>query len=638
MGLEDTINQVREEIEDEVPREVTITDIQFEAATLVIYTDSPDAFADDDQLVRRLAKRLQKRVIVRADPSCRAPTDDARESIEEIVPDDAQITDVHFEEETGEVIVEARKPGLVIGRRGSTLNEVKKEIGWAPKVVRTPPMSSKTIDDIRRYLLDNVDERKDFLRTVGRRINRGVSEEKEKWVRTTAVGGYREVGRSCHLLQTSESKVLIDCGVNPGGEEDDLSPYLHLPEVWPLTSLDAVVLTHAHLDHSGLVPSLYRYGYEGPVYTTGPTRDLSALLQLDAIKVGNMEGNPVPYESDHVREELLRTITLDYGDTTDIAPDIKLTLQNAGHILGSASAHFHVGEGMYNILFSGDIKYEDSWLYNAAENNFPRVETVVMEATYGGHDDHQPPRGQASSELANLARTTVERDGRLLVPVFAVGRSQEVMLVLEEHMRRGNIPEVPIYLDGMIKEATAIHTAYPEFLNNNLKNQILHEDENPLLSERFNQVSSHKMREEIVEDDEPCIMLATSGMMNGGPVREYVKGWADDPKSTLVFVGFQAAGTLGSKLQRGRREIPVRENGRRRMKKLEMQIETVDGFSGHSDRGQLIDYIGSMQPRPDQVLMNHGEESKCLELANTLRQKFDLRTRTPYNLETTRLK
>ncbi len=637
MGLEDAIKDVREEIENEVPDDVEISDIEFEAATLVIYTKQPEAFAQDNTLVRRLAKRLRKRVIVRADPSCLSTQDEAREAIETIVPDDAEVTTVHFEGDTGEVIIEARKPGLVIGRKGSTLNEVKREIGWTPKVVRTPPIPSKTVKDIRQFMRDNVDERKDFLRKVGRRINRGIAEEKEKWIRTTAVGGYREVGRSCHLLQTSESKVLIDCGVNPGSEGSDVSPYLHLPEVWPVSSLDAVVLTHAHLDHSGLMPVLFRYGYDGPVYATGPTRELTALLQLDSIKVGNMEGRPVPYDSDHVRNQLLNTITLDYGDTTDIAPDIKLTFQNAGHILGSASAHFHIGDGMYNVLFSGDIKYERSWLYDAAVNNYPRVETVIMEATYGGHHDTQPPRNKAGNELANLARATVERGGRMLVPVFAVGRSQEVMLVIEEHMNRGNIPEVPIYLDGMIWEATAIHTAYPEFLNSKLKNKIFHEDENPLLSERFKRVDSHQMREEVLASEEPCIILATSGMVSGGPIMEYLREWAPDEKSTLVFVGFQAGGTLGHKLQRGRREIPLTEGGRSRAVRMEMQIETIDGFSGHSDRGQLLNYIGNMSPRPKQILLNHGEESKTLQLASTLQQKFKIDARAPYNLETIRL-
>lgn len=636
MGLEDVLTEIRSEVKKELPDQVEITDIEFEAATLVIYTKHPEEFAQDNSLVRRLAKRLRKRVVVRADPSVLSTPEEAKETIYEVVPDDAEITAVHFEGDTGEVVIEARKPGLVIGRQGSTLNEVKRRIGWTPKVVRTPPIHSRVIEEIRAFVRHHTDDRKDFLRRVGRRIYRGTS-DKEKWIRVTALGGYREVGRSCHLLVTSESKVLIDCGVNPGGSDQDLSPYLHLPEVWPLTSLDAVILTHAHLDHSGLMPALFKYGYEGPVYATPPTRDLASLLQLDAIKVGNLEGRKVPFDSDHVRQQVLHTIALDYGDTTDIAPDVKLTFHNAGHILGSAQAHFHIGDGLYNVLFTGDIKYEKSWLYNAAVNKFPRVETVVMEATYGGREDFQPPRQQASNELARLCDTTVKRGGRVLVPVFAVGRSQEVMLVIEEHMARGNIPEVPIYLDGMIWEATAIHTAYPEFLNNKLMNKIFHEDENPLLSERFQRVDSQNMRKEILASSDPCIVLATSGMINGGPIMEYLREWAQDAKSTLVFVGFQAGGTLGHKLQRGRREIPLTEGGRSTAVRLEMATETIDGFSGHSDRRQLVSFVGNMNPKPHRILMMHGEESRCLDLASTLHKKYRMETRAPYNLETIRL-
>jgi uncharacterized protein len=333
----------------------------------------------------------------------------------------------------------------------------------------------------------------------------------------------------------------------------------------------------------------------------------------------------------------MHTIPIKYGDTTDIAPDVKLTFQNAGHILGSASAHFHIGDGAYNILFTGDIKYERSWLYNAAVNKFPRVETVIMEATYGGHEDFQPTRQEAGDQLREVAIRTIQRGGRLLVPVFAVGRSQEVMLVLEELIQTQQIPKVPIYLDGMIWEATAIHTAHPEYLNTRLRNQIFHEGENPLMSEHFIRVDSQAKRKEILAGSEPCIIVATSGMVNGGPIMEYLREWAPDPKSTLVFVGFQASGTLGHKLQRGRRELPVSEGGRAQTVKVELDMVTIDGFSGHSDRRQLVAYVANMTPKPHRIILNHGEESRCLDLASTLHKKYRIETRAPHNLETLRL-
>ncbi len=445
------------------------------------------------------------------------------------------------------------------------------------------------------------------------------------------------MGRSASLLMTRESKVLVDCGVDVSSENNG-GPYLNAPELLPLESLDAVVITHAHLDHCGIVPILYKYGYEGPIYSTPPTRDLSSLLQLDYIKVAFGEGKKPPYESPQIRQAVRNTIPLKYGETTDIAPDIRLTLQNAGHILGSATTHFHIGDGLYNVALTGDIKFERTWLFNPAVNKFPRLETLIMEATYGGYHDIQPSRQEAAKRLREIAKRVLGRGGKLLIPVFAVGRSQEVMLVLEELVRKGEIPRVPAYLDGMIWEATAIHTAYPEYLNNQLRTQIFQTGENPFLSDMFERVDSNDMRANICDDPDPCVVLATSGMMNGGPIMEYFKAWADNPKHTLIFVGFNAEGTLARRIQKKAKEITVNDKGKPLTLGIKMDIETIDGFSGHSDRMQLLNYVGSMEPRPERVLIGHGEEHKCLDLASSLYKKFGMETRAPFNLETLRLK
>ena len=229
-----------------------------------------------------------------------------------------------------------------------------------------------------------------------------------------------------------------------------------------------MVLTHAHLDHCALVPLLFKYGYEGPVYSTPATRDLSSLLQLDYLDVIRKEDRKIPYTSNDVRDYLKHSIVLNYGSVTDIAPDIKSTFHNAGHILGSAIAHFHLGDGLYNIAFTGDFNYAKSRLFNPAVAQFPRLEALVMESTYGGSNDFQPARQDAEEKLDATIRTVADRGGKVIIPTFAVGRSQEVMLALEEGMRFGKIPKVKVYLDGMIKEATAIHTAYPEYLNSDL--------------------------------------------------------------------------------------------------------------------------------------------------------------------------
>lgn len=637
MGVEELLKEIREEVKKEIPATVEITDIEFEAAVLVIYTKHPERFAEDEDLVRRLAKKLRKRVVVRPDPSVLADIEVADKKVRDLVPAEAEITELYFEPDIGEVMIEARKPGLVIGRHGTTLNDIKKAIGWAPKVIRTPPIPSKTVKDVREFLRTMGEDRKELLHRVGRRIYRGGVKE-DQWVRWTSLGGYREVGRSCHLLQTQDTKILIDCGVN-FANDDKATPYLQLSEVWPLTQLDAVILTHAHMDHCGLIPLLYKYGYDGPIYLTAPTRDLAVLLCMDYIKIAAAEGKKPPYESEHIREFVKHSVTLEFGDTTDIAPDVKLTFSNSGHILGSAVSHFHIGDGFYNVCCTSDMKYERTWLFNPTNNKFPRLETLIIEATYGGRNDFQPTRQQAQDQMKEICQRVLPRGGKLIVPCFAVGRSQEIMLVMEELIRNGDVPRVPVYLDGMIWEATAIHTAYPEYLNNELRNEIFHEGSNPLLSDIFLRVDSQEMRRKVLDATEPCVVLATSGMMSGGPVMEYFRHWAQDKRNALVFVGFQAGGTLGRRIQQGWREIPMQAGGGRSgVVKVEMDVETVDGFSGHSDRRQLMNYINNITPKPDHVITMHGEESKCIDLATSIHKKYHMRTEAPMNLETIRLK
>ena len=635
MSIEDILKDAKSVIKKIVPDHVEITQVDFEGPTIVIYTKNMEVFSDGNELIRQIAQQLRRRITVRPDPSLLVPQEDAEKTIRETIPAEAQITGIYFDLEAGEVTIEALSPGMVIGRHGSVLNELKKKIGWAPTVVRTPPIPSKTVEEIRQYLRSINDDRKAFLKQVGRKLAREVPAG-ENYVRLTALGGFRQVGRSAALLSTRESRVLIDCGVLIS--EDNGSPYLNAPEITPLNSLDAVVITHAHLDHSGLVPALYKYGYEGPVYTTAPTRDLMSLLQLDFIKVAMGEARKSAYDSSNVRNVVANTIPLKYGETTDIAPDVRLTFQNAGHILGSALAHFHIGDGLYNVAMSGDIKFEKTWLFNPAVNKFPRVETLVLESTYGGYHDVQPSRHDAAMQLKDVAKRVLSRGGKLLVPVFAVGRSQEVMLVLEEALRNRQIPEVPIYLDGMIWEATAIHTAYPEYLNSQLRTQIFQTGENPFLSPSFKRVETQDMRANICDDVEPCIVLATSGMMSGGPVLEYFKAWADNPLHALLFVGFQSEGSLGRRIQREAREITLSDRGNPLTLPIKMDLETIDGFSGHSDRLQLLNFVGTMEPRPERVIVNHGEEFKCSDLASGLYKKYGIEARAPMNLETIRLK
>ncbi|MBN1134051.1 MAG: beta-CASP ribonuclease aCPSF1, partial [Methanosarcinaceae archaeon] len=622
-------------IEDKLPSGTTISNVEFEGPQLVVYTEEPRKFADNGNIVRNLAKTLRTRIVVRPDPKVLIPPEESIEKISMTVPEEAVVSNYYFDPDVGEVIIEAEKPGLVIGKHGETLREITKKIGWTPKVVRTPPIKSRTVKNIREFMRTNHKERKNILKTIGRKIHRECT-SKDDWVRITALGGCREVGRSCFVISTPESRIMVDCGINVGSEEH-MTPYLYVPEAYPLNQIDAVVLTHAHLDHEGLVPLLFKYGYDGPIYCTPPTRDMMVLLQLDYIDVAAKEGKVIPYDSSNVRDALKHTIALDYEEVTDIAPDIKLTFHNAGHIIGSAISHFHIGDGLHNVVFTGDFKYGPTRLFDPAVNKFPRVETVIMESTYGKPTDIQPSLQEAEKHLQNVIKNTLDNNGIVLIPAFAVGRSQEVMIVIEDAIQKGIIGNVPVYLDGMIWEATAIHATYPEYLNNDLRKLIFRKGQNPFLSDCFKPVDSNDLRQKIIDEPHACVILSTSGMMNGGPVIEYFRALAPEEKNTLVFVGYQADGTLGRRIQKGWKEIPLSTKNGSETVTMNMNVEVIDGFSGHSDRKQLMEYIRKMQPRPERVFTEHGEERSCVDLASSIYKKYKLETRAFTNLETIRL-
>ncbi|MDS0277339.1 beta-CASP ribonuclease aCPSF1 [Halomicroarcula sp. S1AR25-4] len=625
------LEDVRATIDEEVPNHISISDVTYEGPELVIYTRDPKEFAADGDLVRRLASKLRKRITVRPDPDVLTRPETAEERIREIIPEDAGVSGLQFLADTGEVLIEAEKPGRVIGRRGETLREITKAVGWTPDVVRTPPIESPTVSNVRDFLTQERDDRRDILERVGRQIHRDPMSS-EEWVRVTTLGGCREVGRAAYIISTADTRILVDCGDKPGERTEQ--PYLDVPEAIGsgASSLDAVVLTHAHLDHAALVPLLFEHGYDGPIYCTEPTRDLLGLMTLDYIGRADAAGRKRPYETEMVREAVKHCIPLEYGDVTDIAPDVKLTLHNAGHVLGSSVVHFHIGDGLYNVAFSGDIHYDNTRLFDGAVNEFPRVETLVLESTYGGRNDYQTDQDDSERKLKRLVSEAADREGTVFVPVHAVGRAQELMVVLEEAMREGDVPEMPVYLDGMIWEATAVHTTYPDYLRDDVKDRIHDADRNPFLADEFTPVEDGDDRAAIAEREEASVVLAPPSMLTDGPARTWLGHLASDPDSTLAFVDYQAKGTLGKRIQRGADEVRIDGDSL----SVEMRVETIDGFSGHADRQGLENFVKTMHPRPEKVLCVDGDESATQDLSSGLYHDYNVRTFTPENLETFR--
>ena len=634
-----TLSELKKKISKMIPDDVDYK-VDLEAGSIAIITKQPEAFGGaGDNLTVRIAKTIKRRIVIRPHSDILADEKTVHDAVAQIIPSDAKVRKVWLDPALSQVILECDDPSTAVGRKGSNIRALRDEIGWLVDVVRAPAIESRTQHDIRRYRKELADERKSLLRKFGTRIYR-TQRPGEPWVRVTALGSYREVGRAMHLVTTNESKILVDCGAKPTTNRSEVQPFFAAPEMLPLDNLDAVVITHAHIDHIGMLPVLFKYGYRGPVYCTPPTRDLMTLLQIDYIKVAKAEGNEPPYSKADIQECIKHVVDINWGDKTDISPDIKMTMENAGHILGSSSVYMQIGEGKgeHKLLFSGDIKYEKSWLFDAATVRFPKVETLVIESTYGGPQDVQPTRQQASQELQDLIQDALGRRGKIFCPVFAVGRSQEVMIAIDQLFKSGIVKPVTVWVDGMISEATAIHSSHPNFLNRDLRRQMLKGGmDNPFNSSWFKQVDSREQRDAILLDPNPCIVLATSGMMTGGPIVEYFKHWAPEPSATLCFVGYQASGTLGRRLQKGHAQVPLMDGGQTLMVDIRCNMVTIDGFSGHSDRNQLIDYVDALNPTPRKIICHHGDPQTCNAFRQGLREKFRVQTYAPANLETLRL-
>lgn len=613
-----------------------IKDASFEGANIVLYTDNERFFKEGEGKVKEIVNEIKKRIELRADQKILMKEEGVEKEIRQIVPEEADITNIIFDFHRSIVIIEAKRPGLVIGKQGSIVEEIRNRTLWTPQIQRSASIKSKITDSIREVLYANNNYRRKFLNQIGQKIYKEWNPEKvEEWVRVTFLGSGRQVGRSCLLLQTPNSKILMDCGIDVASHGADKFPYFNISE-FDISQLDAVIISHAHLDHVGLLPYLYKMGYDGPVYMTPPTRDIAALLSLDFIGVAYKQATKPLFGSPDIKEMVKHSICLNYNEVTDITPDVRLTFYNSGHCLGSSIAHLNIGNGLHNFVYMGDHKYGKSRLLDPAVANYPRAETIVTEATYGSKNDILPARLQSEEELLKHVNDTIARKGKVLIPELGLGRAQETMLILEDAMINGKLPKVPIYIDGMIWDINAIHTAYPDFLSSRVRTQIF-QDNNPFVSETFSRVASPQERRKVVEGG-PCIVLATSGMLVGGASVEYFKEFASNELNSIVFVCYQGVGSLGRQVQDGIKETRMIVDGKEEIVKVNLQIHTINGLTAHSGRNELLSFFNNVRPKPKRVIVNHGEVSKCLDLASAIYKLNHVETTVPRNLETIRLR
>jgi len=614
-------------IKDELLKEFQSKDINriiFEGPKIVIYVNNIDLFIKGIEIGKNLAQKYKKRIEIRVNPKLLKGEEYIKEKAKEIL-NGIKIKDIYLEKHRSTLYIETYEPEKI---DLNLINKLREETLCNIIIQRAPLKSSKIINVIRAYLHKNSLYKSEFLNKVGEKILERKPQRLDHY-RIVFLGAGREVGRSSFLLQTKESNILLDCGLGAGNYSEDRYPILNIPE-FDIQNLDAVIISHAHLDHVGFIPYLFRIGWRGPVYLTEPTRDIAALVLLDYLKVSNKQSKNPIFTSKEIKLFLKHSITLNYSEVTDITGDIKISLHNANHIIGSSMVHINI-EGKHNVLYTGDYKFNKMPLLERPNTIYQRLETLIIESTYGGFNDKHPSREETEALFIHDIKETIEKGGKVLIPVLAVGRGQDVLLTLLNAIENKILPEVNIYLEGIVWETSMIHTAYPEFLSKEIREKI-ESGKNPF--ERENVIrASKKEREQIITSKEPSIIIATSGMMQGGPILDYFSYAAEDEKNLLAFVSYQAQGTLGRTILDGQREIVLND----RKINIKMKVNKYEGFSGHADHFESISFIKYLRPKPKQVLVVHGEIPKPYELASKIYRKFGIYSYAPKNGDIIRL-
>ncbi len=458
-------------------------------------------------------------------------------------------------------------------------------------------------------------------------------------MRLSFLGAARQVTGSKFWLQTPAGNVLVDCGLYQGQEHPRVQNNLDL-NIGP-ADIKWVLLTHAHIDHSGLIPRLYKLGFRGQVVTTAATADLCELMLLDSAHIQEEDAKfdlkkwrrygrpgppPQPLHTVQDVQQCLQTFQpVAYDEKIQLAPGLVVRFRDAGHILGSASIEVWLTEGdqEHKIVFSGDIGSPNRPILRDPQPP-PEADFVVIESTSG--DRRHKPRAESVTRLRNIIRTTIKRRGHVLIPAFAVGRTQEVLFELADFIRAGDIPQIPVFVDSpMAVEATEIFRRHPECFDQEM-NQLIQSDQSPF---RFPGLQIVRTREESMRINDfrkPCIIISASGMCTGGRIRHHLRHHLGHRQDTLLFVGYQAAGTLGREILDGAKRVQIfpRETHRVRCK-----VESLDGFSAHADQAGLLAWLERVASNTPDVFVVHGEEQAAFALSKAIVDRLGLRVHVP---------
>jgi len=447
-------------------------------------------------------------------------------------------------------------------------------------------------------------------------------------------GGARSVTGTMHMLTINGRHVLIDCGLMQGRRKEAFEINRNLP--FQAEDVDAVLLTHAHIDHSGNLPSLVRAGFRGHIYATSATRDLAGLMLLDSAHIQEQDVAYVnkrrlrqgkhPFEPLYTQADVMAVLPLfrsvEYGRSFEVVPGLTVQFIDAGHILGSASLVLDVNENgrSFRLLFSGDIGRKGLPILRDPQTA-DRVDFLVMESTYGDRFHETPD--QAKESLRQAAEATYHRGGKLLIPCFAVGRTQEIVYRLNQLWEEGSLPRMDVFVDSpLAANATEVFRMHPECFDEEILDLMLREhDRDPFGFSQLRYVRSVEASKELNTLARPAVIIAASGMCEAGRILHHLKNNIEDPRTMILFVGFQAENTLGRKLLDGQSPVPILGEHFQ----VRAEVRRADGYSAHADQTELVSWAQRVHRASSlrTIFLVHGEEPSCHALAQVLAARIN---------------
>lgn len=443
-------------------------------------------------------------------------------------------------------------------------------------------------------------------------------------------GATREVTGSCYLVETAEQRVLIDCGLYQGGafsSSKNLDPFAFDP-----ATIDAVIVTHGHLDHIGRLPKLVKDGFAGKIYATKPTAPIAKLVLEDAERILQEEfkqtHRPMPYTAENVAAAVEAFESLDYNHTIKLG-DLSFRFRDAGHIFGSAFVEL-TERGGAKMAFSGDLGNEHVPIIRETAQ-LSSVDALVMESTYGNriHEDES----SRTKKLRDVIRRTAQRNGVLIIPAFAIERTQQLLFELNRLIQAKELPSIDVFLDSpMAIRVTEIMRQFPEYYDPEAK-QLASNGEDFFDFPGLQVCLSREDSMKINEARRPKIVIAGSGMMNGGRILHHLVRYLGDARSTVLIIGYQAEGTLGRQLYEHEKKVQVLQE----MIDVRAEVTSIGAYSAHADQNKLVKWVKTAAGKPEKVFCTHGEEGASVALATRLQAELGAEAIVPRLLDVVKL-